>query len=76
MCRIFSKMFDILYFIVGPYLVAYHLLDFKVGPRFDFTGEKLPFYYYTSDSQIWFAVGICLVCFGFLMKSWKNDNKK
>jgi len=74
MRKIFSKIFDILCFIVGPYLVAYHLLDFKVGPGIRLSKEKPPsyFYYYTSDSQIWFAIGICLVCLGFLIKFWKK----
>lgn len=76
MRKIFLKMFDVLCFIAGPYLATYHLLDFNVGPK-SLPYEKLPsyYYYYTSDSQMWFAIGICLVCLGFLMKSWKNDNK-
>lgn len=68
MRTIFPKLCDILCLIVGPYLVAYHLLDFKYR-------WSPSHYYYTSDSRNGFAIGICLICLGFLMRAWKNDNK-
>ena len=60
---------NILCFIIGPVLITYTFFDFSVSHRSD-----IPYYYYKEDTQILIALGVALVCWGFLRHYWKKNN--
>lgn len=79
MKRFLSKAFDLICFVGSPYLIAYNLLNFDVGPITTKGSESLVYapayyYHYTLGTQIGFALGVSLVCLGFLVKAWKKKS--
>ena len=75
MNKIINKLVNILCFIIGPMIIAYNLFDYRIGPGRIKTGEKPAFfYYYKEDTQILIAIGVALVCWGFLRIYWKKNN--
>ncbi len=68
-----KQLLDILCFIVGPMIIAYNLLDFRFGQYLRHDAFR---YYYMDDTQIFIAIGIALVCWGFLRMYWKKNEGK
>ncbi len=70
MNKIKNKLVDILCFIIGPMIIAYNLFDFRFG---QYLGHDAFRYYYMEDTQIFIALGVALVCWGFLRLYWKKN---
>lgn len=60
-----KKFLDIIFFVVGPVLTVFFLFSF-ISPR---TGIL----YYPDESKIGIAVGIALICIGFLRIYWRKN---
>lgn len=79
MNKVKSLYIDILCFIIGPVLIAYNLFDFEFGSRQAIIrGDEPPtyiyYFYYPHSTQIFIALGVALVCWGFLRLYWhKNE---
>lgn len=68
--RAFWRAFtDFVGFVVGPFFVAYYLLDFGHGPA----GPGPYYYFFRHNSQLGVALGIALIGLGLVMRSWRKD---
>jgi len=68
MKRFVRGMVDLICFAAGPFFTAYYIFDFAHGP--DGPG---PFYYfYRNNSRFGLALGVTLVCLGFLIRHWRT----
>ena len=64
MKRLLGRLFDLLCFVLGPVLIVVGLLDFSY---------RRDSYYYSDDTAIVVAVGVALVCLGFLRRHWTRS---
>jgi hypothetical protein len=60
----FSGIIDFICFVVGPFFTTYYLFDFSHGPA----GRGPFYYYYRHNSQLGLALGVALICLGFLIR--------
>ena len=65
-------MMDIICFAVGPFFTAYYLLDFSHGPA----GTGPFYYYYRHNTRLGLALGVAIICLGFLMRRWRRWERK
>lgn len=63
-----KKIFDIVCFVGGTYLVAYSLLS---PEGLLFRGCS-----YETSTKIIFALGCCIIVLGFLVNKWRKEVKK
>ena len=68
---------NLICFVVGPYLISFSFLDFSHGSDNIAYGinSNAYYYYYKDNAKYLFAIGVSLVCFGFLRKYWLNKRK-
>lgn len=59
-----SGIIDFICFVVGPFFTTYYLFDFSHGPA----GPGPFYYYYRHNSQLGLALGVALICLGFLIR--------
>ena len=69
MSKFVSKFLDILFFVLGMFILVYNLFDFKLTVTF---GDGLRYYTYSDSTQIWIAVGASFIVLGFLRKYWEK----
>lgn len=60
-----SKLVDFVYFAVGPAFLTFNLLGISVG--------ALEQSLYSDDERFGAAIGVALICLGFLIKFWKRE---
>ncbi len=61
---------DIICFAAGPFFSAYYLFDFSHGPA----GPGPFYYYYRHNARLGLALGVALVCLGFIVRLWRSDD--
>ena len=61
-----TKFFDFICFVLGPFIVVVSLLSFEHGRRG---------FYFPGESKIGIAIGIALICIGFLRAYWRKNKK-
>ena len=69
-----NKVLDVLFFVIGPVLLAFGLFDFSSSHRGGGRREPTTYavYYYSEDVILLIAVGVGLIAFGLLWRSWRN----
>ena len=70
MKKFLSRLFDLICFVVGPMLAAYHIFNFYYSYS-ELSGGK---FYYSDDSKLFIAIGVALTCIGFLRKYWTKKD--
>jgi len=78
MKKLIPKIIDLICFIGGSILLIYNLLDFKSsgGDFFGLgNGGNDSTYYYSKSNQILAAIGFGLIVLGFLIRSWRKENR-
>jgi hypothetical protein len=68
MKEIFRGIVDIICFAVGPFFTIYYLFDFGHGPA----GPGPFYYYYRHNSRLGMALGVAIICLGFLIRYWRK----
>jgi hypothetical protein len=61
---------DIICFAGGPFFAAYFMFDISHGPA----GPGPFYYYYRHNTRLGFAIGIALICLGFLIRRWRRQD--
>lgn len=64
----FSKLYDILCFVVGPILITFCIFGFR--HRFSGLSGSTGQIYYPNETKLGLAIGIALICIGFLRVYW------
>ena len=59
---------DIICFAVGPFFTVYFFSDLSHGPA----GPGPFYYFYTYNSRLGLALGVTLICVGFLIRSLRK----
>ncbi len=59
---------DIICFTAGPFCTLYFLSDFSHGPA----GPGPFYYFYTYNSRLGLALGVTLICVGFMIRSLRK----
>jgi len=62
------KILDVLCFVVGAFLITFFLFGWENG--------VLGRMWYDNNPRIGLAIGVSLVCLGFLIRSWEKDGEK
>ncbi|HRR96619.1 MAG TPA: hypothetical protein P5150_07845 [Candidatus Ratteibacteria bacterium] len=79
-----KKILDVLCFVVGAFLIIY-FLPVIIGslsphgysfPIFDEYTDTDMLSQYIGVSRIGLAIGVSLVCLGFLIRSWEKEGEK
>ena len=68
-----SKAFDVICFVIGPFITIVSLLGFR-GSTLGFSGGGVR-YYYSLESKIGIGIGVALICVGGLRIYWQKKNK-
>lgn len=66
MKNIFTKLIDIICFVIGPVVLVVNLISFENN----MLAESL--IYYPKSVRAGIGLGVALIAIGFLMKYWKK----
>ncbi len=72
------RIFDMICFVFAPAWTGYHLLDVYIRGEYygyPYLNEtRLYVGLCNNDTRLYVALGISLICLGFVLKQWQRSN--